>query len=392
MAKMILSGKGRRWALTGHPWVYADDVAEGKAQPGELISVAGPNNDHLGWALFSTSSRIALRFVTRAEEQPNREFWLGLVQRAIKVRADAGFLDPEGACRLLSGDADGLPGFVADRYGTVLVLQCGTQGADRMRDFLIELVREALPFPLTAVVDRSDTSVRRFENLESNVETLDGTVDEAVLVRDGDLQYEVDIFQGHKTGHYLDQATNRIRAARGAEGKRVLDAFSYDGLFGIRAALAGAESVLCLEQNEASGQRLLRNAELNGVADRVTVEKTNCMKALRAKAEEGDRYGLVIIDPPAFARNRREIEGAERGYVELNRRGVALCEPGGRLVTASCSYNVRPEDFADFLTKAINLSGREAWLEELTGSSLDHPHRITLPETQYLKCAFLRVG
>jgi 23S rRNA (cytosine1962-C5)-methyltransferase len=392
MGKMILTGKGRRWTLSGHPWVYADDVAEGKGDPGELLPVEGPNGESMGWALFSSSSRIALRMVTRDAAQPNRDFWAALVERAVEARRSHGLLEPTGACRLIAGDADGVPGFVADRYGDVLVLQCGTQAADRMRDFLIELLREMLPFPLRAVVDRSDTTVRRFENLQSRVETVDGVVDGPVDVQEEGLIYEVDILNGHKTGHYLDQSRNRVRAATFASGERVLDAFSYDGLFGIRAALAGAESVLCLEQNEASCARLLRNAERNGVADKVQVERTNCMKSLRARAEAGESYGLVVLDPPAFARNRREVAGAERGYVELSRRGLALTRPGGHLVAASCSYNIRSEDFVEFLSKGSHLSGREAWLEELSGAAPDHPYRLTLPETHYLKCAFLRVG
>lgn len=392
MGKVTLTGKGRRWALSGHPWVYADDVAEGKGEPGELLPVEGPNGESLGWALFSSSSRIALRMVTREETQPNRAFWTELVERAVEARRQHGLLEPAGACRLIAGDADGVPGFIADRYGDVLVLQCGTQAADRMRDFLLELVREALPFPLRAVVDRSDTSVRRFENLESRVEICHGDLGGSVDVQEEGLVYEVDVMAGHKTGHYLDQAHNRVRAAAFAPGERVLDAFSYDGLFGIRAALAGAESVLCLEQNEASCARLMRNAERNGVADRVKVERTNCMKALRARAEQGESYGLVVLDPPAFARNRREVQGAERGYVELSRRGLALTRPGGHMVAASCSYNIHSQDFVEFLAKGSHLSGREAWLEQLTGASPDHPHRLTLPETQYLKCAFLRVG
>ncbi len=392
MGKMTLTGKGRRWAQSGHPWVYADDIAEGKGEPGELLPVEGPNGEALGWALFSTSSRIALRMVTREADQPKRAFWLDLVERAVEVRRRHGMLEPEGACRLLAGDADGLPGMVVDRYGDVLVLQCGTQGADRMRDFLLELLREVLEIPVRTVVDRSDTSVRRFENLETRVETIVGEPPETILVREGNLQYEVDVFAGHKTGHYLDQSRNRLKAAPLARGGRVLDAFSYDGLFGIRAALEGAERVLCLEQNEASCARLLRNAERNGVADRVEVRRTNCMRALRAMTEEEERFELVVLDPPAFARNRREVAGAERGYVELNRRGLALARPGGSLVSASCSYNVRPEDFVEFLGKAARLSGREAWMEELAGAAPDHPYRVTLPESHYLKCAFLRVG
>ena len=162
-------GKGRRWLLAGHPWVYVDDVADGKAEPGELVPVDGPNGDALGWALFSSSSRIALRMVTRAASQPDREFWLARVRRSIEYRSQNGMMAAEGACRLLSGDADGLPGFVLDRYGTTGVVQCGSQGADRMRDFLLELVDEVMPFRLTTVVDRSDTSVRRLERDRKSV-------------------------------------------------------------------------------------------------------------------------------------------------------------------------------------------------------------------------------
>lgn len=391
MGKMILSGKGRRWLLSGHPWVYADDVADGKGEPGELVPVEGPNGDALGWALFSNSSRIALRMVTRGSEQPNRDFWLGLVRRALRRREQHGMLDPEGACRLIAGDADGLPGFVFDRYGTIGVLQCGTQGADRMRGFLVELVEEVLAFPLTTIVDRSDTSVRRFENLEERTEVVRGTLPDEVLVREGEVVYEVDVLQGHKTGAYLDQSVNRARAARHAVRGRALDAFAYDGLFGIHAALAGAEEVVCLEQNQAACARIQRNAERNGVADRVRVERANCMQELRNRTERDERYSLVVVDPPAFARNRKEAAGAERGYVELNRRAFALAEEGGVVVSASCSYNVRAEAFVGHLASAAHLAERQIVLEELAGAGPDHPHLITLPESQYLKCAFLRV-
>lgn len=392
MGKVILSGKGRRWLMKGHPWVYRDDIAEGRGTAGELLPVEDPNGHPLGWGLYSAASRIAVRMVTSREEQPNRAFWAERMRRAVERRRQLGMLDEAGACRLVGGDADGFPGMVVDRYAKTLVLQSGCQGSDRMRDFLVELLLEALPFAPDAVVDRSDASVRRLEKLEPNVETLSGSVEGPVLCRDGELLYEVDVFQGHKTGHYLDQARNRHLAATRAGGGRVLDAFSYDGLFGLQAALAGAEEVLCLEQNKAACERILANAERNGLLDRVKVERVDCMKDMRARAEAGERYELVVVDPPAFARSKREVEGAERGYVELNRRAMDLVPAGGAVVSASCSYNVSPADFVAFTAKAANLAGREVWLEELTKASPDHPHLVTLPESDYLKCAFLRVG
>ena len=396
MGKITTTGKGRRWLQNGHPWLYLDDVAGGKGEPGELLPVEDPNQNPLGWGLFSTHSRIAVRLVTRGERQPNRDFWAARMRRTVEARASLGMLDPEGGCRLVAGDADGFPGFVVDRYGKTAVVQCGTQAADRMRDFLLELLDEAMPFELTTVVDRSDASVRKLEALEPRFEVVRGSLDGPILLRDGELTYAVDVVEGHKTGHYLDQALNRRRAAQNAAGKRVLDAFAYDGLFGIHAALAGAEDVLCLEQNRAACERITQNAERNGVADRVRVERVDCMKDLRArverKGESDERFGLIVLDPPAFARSKREVAGAERGYVELNRRAFELVEDGGHVVTASCSHNVRPADFVNFIGSAAHLAGRDVWLEELAKASPDHPHLVTLPETDYLKCAFLRVS
>lgn len=392
MAKVTTTGKGRRWLVGGHPWLYADDVAEVQAQPGELVPVFDPNGHPLGWGLFSSASRIAVRLVTRAPEQPNRAFWEQLVRRAVATRARRGLLEPDRACRLLGGDAERLPGFVVDRYADLLVVQSGCQGSDRMRDFLLELVREVLPFEPAAVLDRSDTAVRRFEELEPRVEWIGAERTEPVTVVEPDgLRYVVDPLAGHKTGHYLDQVDNRRRACERAAGARVLDVFSYDGLFGIRAALAGAESVLCLDQAAAAGERLAVNAELNGVSERVRFERANAMKDLRVRAEQGERYDLVVVDPPAFARNRREAEGAARGYRELNLRAMALVEPGGTLVSASCSYNVSDEDFVAYLSQAAREAGRDVYLEALTGAAPDHPVLLGLPESAYLKCAFLRV-
>ena len=224
------------------------------------------------------------------------------------------------------------------------------------------------------------------------MEVIEGTLDGPVTVRDGDLVYDVDVTGGHKTGHYLDQSINRKVAAKLAEGGRVLDAFAYDGLFGLHAALAGAKEVVCLEQNKAACERIMQNAERNGVADKVRVEKVDCMKDMRARAEAGESYDLVVVDPPAFARSKKEIEGAARGYVELNRRAIDLTVPGGSLVRAACAHNVKAEDFNKMIGKAAHGAGRPVWLEDMKKASPDHPHLVTLPETDYLKCAFLRIG
>jgi 23S rRNA (cytosine1962-C5)-methyltransferase len=392
MGIVRLTQKGRRWLQGGHPWIYRDDLSEVEAAAGELVAVEDGQGGHLGWGAYSAASRIALRLVSRERAELGAEFWRERVTRALELRERLGFGAPEGAARLIAGDADRIPGLVIDRYASVLVLQSGTHFADRMAAQILGLVRENLRAPVTCVVERSDAGVRKLEALEPRTGLLEGALPELLLVREEGLVYEVDVLTGHKPGHYLDQRENRRRASELARGRSVLDVFSYDGLFGIRAALAGAERVLCLDQSVQALERARRNAERNGVAQQFATERVDALDDLRARAERGERHGLVIVDPPAFARNRAQVEGAARGYVELNRRALELVEPLGNLVSASCSYNVRAWEFVDFLAQAAVAARRTAWLEELRGAARDHPHLLTLPETHYLKCAFVRVG
>lgn len=396
MGEAILTGRGRRRMLSGHPWIYADDVHAAEGEPGQLVSVLAPNRSALGWALYSPASRISLRLVSRSPEPLGEGFWLERARGAVEHRRALGLLDPQGACRLVGGDADGFPGLVVDRYADTLVLSSGSQGSDRFRDEWLSCIEAALGFRIRSVYDRSDSATRGHEELEKRLEWLRGERSEPVEVHEPEaygrpaLVYEVSLTGGHKTGHYLDQAENRITAAPFAGDGRVLDAFSYDGLFGIRAALAGAREVLCIDQSEEALERLRRNAERNGVADRVRGERANAMHDMAARAEAGEHFELVVVDPPAFARSRREVEGALRGYRELNRRALAMLSPGGVLVTASCSHNVSRGDFIDVLARASLDAKREARLFRFSGAGPDHPVLPTLPESEYLKCAFLR--
>lgn len=386
------TGKGRRWLAGGHPWLYRDDVASADAEPGALVAVHDPSGATIGHGLFSARSRIAVRFVSRGPERPDGEFWTRRVRRAVAHRARHGFLDPRGACRLLAGDADGIPGLVVDRYADVLVVQSGTLAADRLRDGIVERILAELPFAASSVYERSDAGARKLEGLEERTGPLRGELPAELVVHDDGLAYEVDVAHGHKTGHYLDQRENRAAAAARSAGSSLLDAFCYDGLFAIRAALSGATRVVGIDQSEKALERARRNAERNGVMGRVRFERADCMQDLRRRAHEGERYGVVVVDPPAFARNRAEVAGAERGYVELNRRGFELVEDGGTLVSASCSFNVRTADFTAWIARAAYLAGVDAWLDELRGAPLDHPVLLTLPESSYLKCVYARVS
>lgn len=392
MGKVRVTGRGRRWLEHGHPWLYANDVESEESEPGSLVRVEAPDARVLGHGLYSAGSKIRVRMVTRGSREPDAALWAERAARAVGRRRLHGFLEPRAACRLVAGDADGFPGWIVDRYADTLIVQSGTQAGDRLRDEWLALIERELGLPISFVLDRSESAVRRFEGLAARTEVLRGSPPASLEIEEEGLRYAVDVVGGHKTGHYLDQRDNRKLAARHALGARVLDVFSYDGLFGIRAALAGARSVLCLDQSEAALERARENAARNGVADRVATERVDALRDLRERSKTEQRYELVIVDPPAFAKNKSELEGAERGYRELNLRALRLTEPGGLLVSASCSYAVRPELYVEWLARAAGDAGRDAWLEALTGASLDHPHLVTLPESAYLKCAFLRVG
>jgi len=399
MAHATLTGRGRRRLSGGHPWIYADDVHTCDGEPGGVVRVLAPDGAALGWALFSSKSRIALRMLTHGKEEPAAASWRARAHAAVAHRASLGLLGARDACRLVGGDADGFPGLVVDRYADALVLQSGCQGSDRLRDdWLAAIVAELgeRGLRIQSVLDRSDSSTRSHEELEKRVEWLRGERREPVEVHEAEraglpaIVYEVSLTEGHKTGHYLDQRDNRALAAAFARGGRVLDAFSYDGLFGVRAALAGAREVLCIDQSAEALERVVRNAERNGVAEKVRTAKANAMHDLRTRAEGGERHELVIVDPPAFARSRREVEGALRGYSELNRRALSLLEHEGVLVTASCSHNVGRAEFVATLAHAALEAGREARIFHFTGAAPDHPVLATLPESEYLKCAFVR--
>lgn len=387
--RVRLTGRGRRRLETGHPWVFADDLAQAEAPAGALVAVEDPRGEIVAYGMFSSQSKIRVRVFLRGAQPPQTDHWRTQIARACQARRDLGLLDPRGACRLVAGDADRVPGMVIDYYAGVCVLQSGFQGADTLRDELVEALRAELA--PRVVVERSDSSVRKLEGLERRVEVLHGELSGPVEVREDGLNYEVDVLLGHKTGHYLDQRLNRQLAAQACTSGEFLDAFSYDGLFGVRAALGGASVAHCLDQSEAALERARRNAERNGVLAKMRFERVDVMRELKDHAHWRGRFEVVVVDPPAFAKNKNELEGAERGYRELNARALALVRDGGMLVSASCSYAMRPELFVSTLAQAANLSGRDVRLEQLRGASPDHPHLVTLPESNYLKCAFLRV-
>jgi 23S rRNA (cytosine1962-C5)-methyltransferase len=378
-----LTGKGRRWRLSGHPWIYRDDLAETPAVPsGELVAVADPRGALLGQAFYSAASRIALRFVTTGEEPVDAEFWEKRLAGALEFRRLV--VQDTNAYRLIFGEADGFPGLVVDHYNGHLAVQALHPGMERRLPELLELfVSRLSPASVTL---RHDAEVRLLEGLALEVRTVYGELPERIEVQEGPVRFWVDIRHGQKTGLFLDQRENRLAASLLARGE-VLDAFAYQGGFALHMARR-AQHVTLVESSAAALAMAEENARLNAVTN-VTLVRENVFSFLKKTVSGEQRFDTIVLDPPAFAKSRQDRPGAIRGYTELNRLALQLLKPGGFLITCSCSYNLREEEFLEIVRRAAAAAGRPARLLERRGAARDHPGLLALPESLYLKCLFL---
>ncbi|MFG0318364.1 MAG: class I SAM-dependent rRNA methyltransferase [Planctomycetota bacterium JB042] len=388
VAEVRISGSGVRRALLRHPWVYRDQVVAGSAPAGAVVRVVGPDRRPVGVAAWSPASRIALRFLSfgAEAEMPTRDGLRERFRAAVDRRAS--LLERTDAVRLVSSEADGFPGLIVDRYADAVVVQALTPFADVLlaTDLTAWLDETFTP---TTIVARNDGVVRKLEDLPQEVRHLRGDAAE-VEVREGDLRFLVDVVGGQKTGFFLDQRANRAAVGRAVpRGARVLDAFTYQGGFALHAA-ANAEEVLAVDDSAAAVERTAANAARNGL-ENVRAERGNAFKLLRRLDEEGARFDVVVLDPPAFAKSRRDVEAARRGYHEINHRAMRLVVPGGRLVTASCSFHMSEPDFEQMLRVAARDARRDTLLLERRGQDVDHPTLLGLPESRYLKCFVLEM-
>jgi 23S rRNA (cytosine1962-C5)-methyltransferase len=376
--------RAARRIASRHPWVFADDVtASASATHGDLVRVRDAAGKGLGIAFWSARSKIALRMVSLEDVAPDASFWAARVAAALARRGSA--VAGWHAKRLVFGEGDGIPGLIADLYGSHLVIQVLTAGTERVVPQVIAAIRERLP--VDSVLARNDPSVRALEGLGKEVRQLSGVTPDEILIDEGPVRYAVDPWRGQKTGAFLDQRENRLAAARYARG-RVLDAFSYHASFALHAAAGGAEVVVV----DASADALARgrvNAERNA-ASNVSFVEANAFVDLRERERRGERFDLVMLDPPAFAKSRGDIAAARRGYKEINLRAFRLLSKGGVLITSSCSYNLDEPSFEGILREAAADAGRDAVLVERRGQAADHPVRLAFPEGRYLKCFILR--
>ena len=380
----IVNAKGEDRIRGGHPWIYRSDVVDATGtEPGIVVNVRGPRNRDLGHALFSDQSQITLRMISRDDRVIDTAFWRERLERAISFRE---ILEIDAtAYRLIHGEADLLPSLVVDRYGDYLVMQALSQGMDRLTPALVPLLVELTE--AKGVLARNDPKVRLLEGLEQKVEVVHGVVPETISVREAGVTYDVDPWRGQKTGLFLDQRENREAAARYAHGA-LLDFFSYNGGF----ALALAPRCLTVEALDVSADAVARvtaNATANGITN-VTAREANVFDELRRLEREGARYDTVVLDPPAFAKNKASIQNALAGYKEINLRALRLLAPGGYLITCSCSYNVDEGMFAQAVFEASVDAHVPVTVVEKRMQGRDHPVLLGVPETYYLKCLILR--
>ena len=380
---VTVTARGEERIRNGHFWVYRADVTGGRAEPGSVVRVAGPDSRFLARAFYSDRSQITLRVLTRHDVPVDRAFWRTRLEQAFAFRERL-TIDAT-AFRLVHGEGDLIPSLVVDRYGDYLSLQALSQGTDRLLPVLTDLLVE-LATP-KGIIARNDPKVRLLEGLEQHIAVLHGNVPEKVPVREGRIDYDVDLRHGQKTGAFLDQRENRLAAARYVSG-RVLDCFSYAGGFSLQLA-PRADQLTALDISEDATSLLARNAARNGLAN-VHVRTVNVFDELRTLERMGERFDAIVLDPPAFAKTKTAIPKALSGYKEINLRALKLLRTGGFLTTCSCSYHVNESAFAEVTLDAALDARVDVSVVEKRMQSRDHPVVLGMPETYYLKCFILR--
>jgi 23S rRNA (cytosine1962-C5)-methyltransferase len=377
----------RRPERLRHPWIFAGEIEslpDGVAD-GAPVRVLDSKRKFFAMAYCNRASKIALRVLSWRDEPIDDAWWRRAVRASVERR---GSIAADAGIRLVNAEGDGLPGVVVDRYAGWLAIQLSTLGADTARGAIVAALAESCGAP--GIFERSDLPERKLEGLAELTGSLaGGDVPARVEIREGPARLLVDIAHGQKTGLFLDQRLNRQAAATYARGRRVVNAFGYSGGFSVHAALAGATEVTTIDISATACGLARENMALNGFFDAPVIE-ANCFDWLRTSSDEERSYGMIVLDPPAFARGKGTVDAAVRGYKEINLRAIKSLEPGGILVTCSCSRPIGLDEFVSIVRAAGNDAGRELQLLEERTQPPDHPVLLNAPETSYLKCLVVR--
>jgi 23S rRNA (cytosine1962-C5)-methyltransferase len=371
---------------SGHPWIFSSDVVDrGAATPGSSVTVIDTRGRPLGTADYSSTSQISLRLLSHRVEPIDKSWLTRKIEAALDLRRR--LVADTDACRLVYGEADGLPGLVVDRYAGCLVLQALDQAMDRRTPVIVECL-QALLSP-AAIVARNDVPVRSKEDLALETKVLAGELPQSLQVRINGLVFNADLLQGQKTGIYLDQRENYRAAAHYARG-HALDCVTSTGGFALHLA-PRVESVEAVDSSAAALSQAEANRIANGLAN-IHFREADVFELLAGYAAAGRRFSTIVLDPPAFAKSRGALDGAVRGYKEINLRALKLLEPGGVLVTCSCSHHLSEAMFLELLAEASLDAGRPLRILERRTQAQDHPILLTVPETHYLKCLILEAA
>ena len=388
---VALKGGEHRRVAAGHPWVFSNEVvmeARTKAlTPGTLVALASHDGQRLGTAMFNPHSLIAARLLTRdADATIDQAFVVERLQQALALRQR---LFERPFYRLVHAEADGFPGLIADRFGDVVVLQANTAGMELLLPVLLAALDEVVR-PATVLL-RNDSPARSLEGLEAYSRCAKGALDGPVELEENGVRFLADPDAGQKTGWFFDQRENRAAVARLAKGARMLDCYCYTGGFAVQGASAGAREVLGIDRSEPALALAARSAALNGVESRCRFQRGDAFGSLEALVGQGERFDIVVADPPAFVKSKKELNQAARGYRKLARLAAALVAPGGFLFIASCSYHMTAENFGEQVARGLADSRRGGRIIRASGAGPDHPVHPFLPETAYLKALLLQV-
>ena len=383
-ASVVISPRGVERLRSGHLWVYRSDVNSAQAEPGAVVRLTDDRGRFHGRAFYSDKSQIAVRLLTREDVPVNRAFFAKRLERAADYRKLV--VENSEAYRLVYSEGDLLPSLIVDRYGDYLVVQTLSQSTERFKSLFVEILVEM--FSPKGVLERNDPKVRLLEGLDQRVGVLHGEVPSEILVKENGVTFTHDLPKGQKTGSFLDQRENHWAARRYASGD-VLDCFSYQGGFALTVA-DKATHVEGIEMAPIAIEAARKNQSMNSIRN-VTFREGNTFDLLKEYDEAGRHFQMVILDPPAFAKNRDSIPAARRGYKEINLRALKLLEPGGFLLTCSCSYHITEPLFLQILAEAANDARKVIAVVERRTQALDHPILLTMPETHYLKCLIVKV-
>ncbi len=372
--------------MAGHLWIFSNELASSaiRSQPGSLVEVYDNQEKFLGIGYINPNSLITVRLLTRQREEINADFFRKRIAAALLYRKR--FL-PEGLPgRLVYSEGDFLPGLIVDRYAGCLVVQILTAGMERQRDLLVGLLDEMLS--PEQIVLKNDNQNRTLEGLALEKLIVKGDPGFFISVREGDIKCEVDPMSGQKTGFFLDQTENRIAFSRFISGGRGLDIFCYSGAWGLHLVKKGAH-VTFVDSSETAIKQAKRNTELNELNDKCLFIKADVFHFLKREVDSGNMYDFIVLDPPAFVKSKAKLKEGLRGYREINAMAMKIIGEGGLLATSSCSHHVDKTAFVDMLQHAARDAGRNVRVLEMRSQGRDHPVLLSMPETEYLKCAFL---